>query len=326
MADSHQQILRVLIRRLPGALRAAVSRNWMMKLLCLALAFAVWQGIRESTGFETVITQVPLQITAGEGYAVSDQSCDSVGIRFRGSREDIRFISRDQVAVRLDMSDHSDSLRRTVKLTPRYVKAPSQARAVEFDPPEVTVTMDREVEQVLPVKAVFEGELPPGIQIEKVVCSPASVRVRGAEQLLRDAEQVRTEPVNLDGRYNTFKTQAALSSAGQPWTVSPERVTAEVSLVERVATQRIENSYVRPLLAADDTRTVKIRPEKVTVVLRGSPQRLAALDPRAVCTYIDCAELTEPADYEIPVRADVPSGIQVEKIEPPTVQVTVRKM
>jgi YbbR domain-containing protein len=118
----------------------------------------------------------------------------------------------------------------------------------------------------------------------------------------------------------------AVASAGQPWTVVPERVTAEIALVERVATRRIENSDVRLLLASDDTRVVQIRPEKVAVTLRGSPLRIADLNARDVYTYIDCTELTEPADYEVSVRVDVPAGLQVEKIEPAAVQVTVRKM
>jgi YbbR domain-containing protein len=302
------------------------SRNWVMKLLCLVMAFAVWQAVRENTSFEVVVADVPVTVTVGEGRAVLDQSTDTVSIRFRGSRDDIRFISSDQVEVKIDVSGNIDRLRQTIKFSPRYVKAPSRAHAVQFDPPEITVTIDREVERVLPVKAVFEGELPQGIQMEQNACTPATVKVRGAERLLSELEQVRTTPVSLDGRYNSFKTHVAVASAAQPWTVSPERVTVEASLVERVATRRIENNYVRPLLASDDTRVVKIRPEKVAVTLRGIPQRVADLNARDVYTYIDCTELTEPTDYEVSVRVDLPPGLQVEKIEPAAVQVTVKKM
>jgi hypothetical protein len=297
-----------------------------MKSLCLVLAFAVWQVIRENTSFEVSVADIPVLVTAGEGRAVFDRSTDTVNIRFRGSRDDIRFISSDQVEVKVDVSDHPGRLRRTIKFSPRYVKAPSRAHAVQFDPAEITVTLDREVERVLPVKIMLEGELPPGIQLEQTVCNPATVKVRGAERLLSELEQVRTAPVGLDGRYSSFKGHAAIASAGQPWAVSPDRITAEVSLVERVASRRVDNSIVRPLLAADDTRVVKIRPEKVSVTLRGSPQRIDELNVRDVYTYIDCTELTEPAEYEVPVRADVPSGLQIEKIDPPAVHVTVKKM
>ena len=303
-----------------------MTRNWFLKQLCLVLAFAVWQGIRESTSFEVVVADIPLTVTAGDGHAVLEQSSDVVSIRFRGSREDISYISRDQISVEVDISERADRLRQSVKLVPRYVKMPSRAHTVGFYPSEVIVTIDREVERLLPVKAAFEGTLPEGIQLEKAVCEPASVRIRGAEQRLLDLEQVRTVPISLDGRYNTFNTHVAVAENGQPWTADPERVSVELELVERVATRRIEKNQVRPLLASDDTRVVKIRPEKVDIVLRGSPQRIENLETRDVYAYVDCTELTEPAEYEVPVRVDVPTGVQVEKIEPPIVQVVVKKM
>lgn len=326
MTDKRRQTIRRLVNFNLSPLWESVTRNWMVKLFCIVLAFAVWQGVRESTSFEVVVSDIPVTVIAGEGRAVLDQSSDVVSIKFRGSQEDVRFMNRERISVVLELPERSTRLRQTVKLSPRYVKAPSRAHAVQFDPAELTVTMDREVERVLPVRAVFDGRLPEGIQLEKAVCSPATVRVRGAEQLLMDMEQVRTVPVNLDGRYHSFNTYVAVAAGGQPWNASPERVSVELSLVERVASRRIENSIVRPLLASDDTRVVKIRPDLVHVTLRGSPARIAELNARDVYTYIDCTELTDPADYEVSVRADVPAGVQVEKIEPPAVKVTVKTM
>lgn len=303
-----------------------MSRNWVLKLFCLILAFTVWQGIRESTSYEVLLQDVPVTVTAGEGLAVLDQSTDVVSIRFRGSRDDIRFISRDQVSVEIDISDRSSRLRQTVKLSSRYVKAPSRAHAVLFQPADVTVTVDREVERVLPVKATLEGKLPEGIQLEQTVCDPASVRVRGAERRLINLEQVRTAPISLDGRYNSFKTHVNIVSDGQAWVAMPDRVAVDLLLAEHLATGRIEKSLVRPLLASDDTRVVKIRPDRVDVVLKGIPQRIETLNVRDIYTYIDCSELTEPTEYEVPVRIDLPPGVQLEKMEPSVVQVTVKTL
>lgn len=324
MSDKLKQTVQRLLSFNLAPLWGSMTRNWMTKLICLVLAFAVWQGIRENTSYEVVVADIPVSINAGPNRAVLDMSTDVVSIRFRGSREDLRFINRDQVAVEMDLSERTDRLRQTIKFTPRYVKAPSRAHAVSFNPPEVTATLDREVGRDLPVKASLAGTLPEGIQMERAVCDPATVRVRGAEHRLLSLEQVRTVPVSLDGRYNSFKTHVNVAAVGQPWTAEPDRVSVEVSLVERLATRRIEKSLVRPLLTSDDTRIVQVRPERVDVVLKGSPDQIEQLDPRAVFTYIDCTGLTELTGYEVPVRVDMPSGIQIESIEPSVVQVTVK--
>lgn len=303
-----------------------MSRNGVLKIVCLILAFAVWQGIRENTSFEVVVDDIPVVITAGHGLAVLDQSTDVVSVRFRGSRDDVRFISREQVSIRMELSSQPDSLRQIIKFSPRYVKAPSRAHAVQFYPQDVTVTVDREVERILPVKAALEGDLPEGIQLESAICEPASVRVRGAERRLLDLEQVRTAPVRLDGRYDSFKTHMPIAANGQLWAATPDRVAVSINLVEHVAIRQFDQVLVRPLLASDDARSARISPARVKVTLRGSPQRVQSLSTSDIYTYVDCSDLPELTEYEVPVRVDTPPGIQVEKIEPATVQVTMRMM
>lgn len=304
-----------------------LTRNWLMKMLCLIMAFVVWQSVRENTSFEVVISDVPVIIhVEKEGRAVLEQSVERVNIRFRGSRDEVRFISNDRIQVQIDLSGRLDRSRQIIKLTQRHVKTPSRAHAVQFDPPEIVVMVDREVERILPVKAVFEGTLPQNIRLEKVVCTPAAVTVRGAERLLSEIDLVQTLPIRYEGRTSSFQTYIALDAAATPWVVAPDHVTVDALLTERVETRRIENSEVRPMLTSDDTRVVKIRPESVAVTLRGNPKQIAELNERDIYSYIDCTELTDPADYEVSVRVDFPAGLQIEKIEPAAVQVTVKKM
>ncbi len=311
--------------RMAASNMSATTRKWMLKLICLILAFAVWQGIRESTSYEVVVADIPVVIAAGNGLAVQDQSTDVVSIRFRGSRDDVRFISRDQVSMQMNISD-STRLRQTLKFSHRYVKAPSRAHAVEFYPPEVSVTVDREVERALPVKASFEGSLPEGIQLENAVCEPAMVRLRGAEQTLLNLDQVRTVPISLKERYTSFKTFVEVAAAGQAWAALPTRVSVSVSLMEHVDTRRIEGNPVHPLTVSDDMRGIHVVPERVAVILRGSPAALENLKTSDLTVYVDCSGLTEPTEYELPVRVDVPAGVYVEATEPSVVQVTVQTL
>lgn len=303
-----------------------LTRNWLLKILCVALAFAAWQGIRESTSFEVVVAEIPVTILAGEGRAVLDQSTDVVSVRFRGSRDEIRFISRDQISIEVTLEGQAGAMRETVKFSPRYIQAPSLAHAVRFYPPEITVTVDREVERALPVKAVLEGNLPEGVQLEKAICEPALVRVRGAEKRLLALEQLHTVPIRLDGRFNSFNTHVAVAANGETWVPSPDRVMVALSLVENLETLRIENNLVRPLLVSGDTRIVQIHPEKVTVILQGSPKQIEKMNTQDVYSYVDCSEMTELTEYEVPIHVDVPSGIKVKKVEPSVVKVTVKKM
>jgi YbbR domain-containing protein len=298
-----------------------MSRNWLLKLICVGLAFAVWQGIRQNNSHEMVVQEVPVRITVGKGLAVLKQSTDVVKIYFRGSSEDLRYISRDQVSLTLNITDRS-SLRQTLKFSGQDVNVPTRASAVQFEPATVTVTMDHSTSRSLPVKAVLEGTFPDGIRKEQTVCDPAVVEVHGAESQLRDLELVLTDPINIDGRRQSFETQMNVASEGKSWTVFPDRVAVKVILTEHVDERRLEGCLVRPLMLANDSRTVSIQPDRVNVVLKGPPQLIEALEVRDICSYVDCADMPEPTPYKKAVRVDLlPDGVHVE-IEPSEVTVT----
>jgi len=300
-----------------------MSRNWVTKVACLVLAFVVWQGIRENTSFETVMTDVSVRVVTAEGWAVLEQSADAVSVGFRGSRDDIKYLNSDQVEIVIELPENSGAAERSIRLLPRHVKASSRARAVAVTPEQLFVTVGREVERQIPVKVSFEGALPEGIDLEKTVAEPATVKIRGAAQRVGKLEHVRTEPVSLDGRVHSFKTHVSVATAGAAWQVTPERVLAEIVLIERTTTREFSDIYVRPLLLPGEARRIEIRPAKIRVVLKGSDQRMEPLKARDLYVYVDCSELTESAQYELPVRVDVPFGLQVERIEPAVVNITV---
>ena len=303
-----------------------MSRNWILKLICLVLAVAVWAVLREKTSMPKRIENVPVTIIVREGRAVLSQSSDVVSIDFRGSREDIRFINRDQLTVEVDLTQRPDELRQKIRLTDQMVHVSSRARVVEFIPKEIELKLDRKVDRILPIKAMLDGQLPEGIELEKAVCTPATVKVYGAEQHVMKLELLRTTPIRLDKQYSTFETHVAVAAKNQPWTATPERISVFVELKEQSGHRSFENKTVRALFSAGDFQRVTVTPVTVKIFLKGSQEHLDILSDEEVFAYVDCTKVPESPNYELAVHAHVPGGIRVEKIEPKTVNVAIKKM
>ena len=156
------------------------KEKWLL-LLCLVLAFLAWQGIRSNIGFEVSVSNILVEVDAPEGWAVWDKSVQKVNILFRGSREDIRYLNNEQLRVVIPMPKPERGREMVVRLKPKYLKNPTSANAkvVGFSPDEVVVKLDQESTKLLPVKATISGSLPEGLEIERMVSSPATVRVTG---------------------------------------------------------------------------------------------------------------------------------------------------
>lgn len=299
------------------------KEKWLL-LLCLVLAFLAWQGIRKNIGFEVLVPDVLVDVSVPDGWAVWEKSVHRVNILFRGSREDIRYLNTGQLRVVVPITEprHGDEIH--IRLSDKYLKNPTGAKVVRFSPSEIVVRLDQEGERMLPVKATVNGTLPEGLEIDRIVCTPASVKVSGARQILDAMENVHTDAIELKDRQKTFKESfpVALPEAGR-LRVEPDWVSVDVALVQRSSTQTFENIPVRVLCASGERRRLELLPQTIKITVKGQQQRIEQMRTADVFAYVSCTELAENTGYDLPVIVDLPAGLQLVKTEPAVVHVDI---
>lgn len=310
------------------ALFAALRRNGGMKLAALLLASVLWYSIREAISFETVLNDVPIDILHDDGWAVLDRSDETVDIRFRGSRADIANVSREQTKVIVDMKGLATGGQHLVPLRPDHVKiGGSGARAVYLRPERITVSLDREGERPVPVKADIQGAVPDGYEVEKIVCTPASVLLKGPLARLQEVDMLRTQPIDFEGRVQSFKVRKSVAPPSSVWTarMEPDRVLVEVALKESAALRTMENVPIKLLALPGSKSAGRVDPTRVNVVLQGRSEILGAMSVAQMRAYVDGSDLTTPARYDLPVQIHLVgvSGVRVISIEPQSVAVTI---
>lgn len=305
-----------------------VTRNKGAKLAALILAILAWYAVRAAISFETVVTDIPLALQVNDGWTIMSRSARTVDVVFKGSQDDIRYLNRDQVKVAVDLRGQPLQETMTVPIVPSDVTSPGAARALYVQPAEITVQLDREGEKQAPVKVDFQGSPQDGYELEKVVCTPASVRVFGPERRLAELETLYTTPVDLEDRTRSFrKNRVALAAPadGVGLRFEPDAVQVEALLVERAATQVLRDLPVDVLHPPGSRVSVEVWPGKVTLTLKGRTEALRLANRNMVRTYVDCTEIETPAQYNLPVRVSAPPGLAVAEIEPPLVQVNVKE-
>jgi YbbR domain-containing protein len=163
-----------------------------------------------------LIEGVPLEVKARTGLTVLQASAGTVNVIVRGTREDVRQVSRQDLSAVVDLS-HDDRVGPiTVKLTQRSIRHSRRVQVSEIDPPEVTVNVDQMIERELTVRPQFSGELPPNLSIERVVIDPKTVRERGPKTLLNSMTSVSTLPIDVTGRRTSFRERVELAPLAFP--------------------------------------------------------------------------------------------------------------
>lgn len=297
--------------------------KWLL-LACFVLAFLAWQGIRKNIGFEVSVSDIAVDVDVPEGWAVWEKSVHRVNILFRGSREDIRYLNKEQLRVVIPMPNPSYGKETSIRLSEKFLKNPTGAKVVRFSPSDIVVKLDQEDERSLPVKAATEGSLPQDFDIERIVCTPASVRVTGARQVLDGMVSIQTEPISLKDRQVSFKESIpiALPQAGR-MRVEPDWVSVEFILEQRSSSRVFDHVDVKVVCSAGETRQFNIHPQTISVTVKGQKQRIEQMLPTDVFAYVSCASLVENTGYEMPIVVNLPDGIQLVKTDPAVVHVNI---
>jgi YbbR domain-containing protein len=304
-----------------------LTHNWRIKLLAVVMAAVTWYMIREAISFEVMLPGLRLEVRAPAGMAILNQSATTVDVTFRGSQEDIRLLDPRQIQIVVERPPRSDArLLEEIALTPEAVRGAQGVRAVKFDPRRVRVTLDREEEKRVPVQGRTTGQ-PLFGEVESVACEPPTVRLRGPAAKLKVTEAVYAQPVDVDGRIETFVRRSPVQPPGDNWMarLDPAEVQVRVVIAARPSTVQTDGVAVTAVVDPGQSAPVTIEPPAVTVRLTGRSNELAALSWREVRVFADCSGLEGAATYTVPLRVYLPArSAVVARTEPETVRVTCR--
>lgn len=303
-----------------------IRHNRGLKLAAVVGAVMLWYAIRAVTSFEANVQGVQLDVLLDPGWAVLDRSIDEVDVLFRGSPSDIRYLSRDQIRVEVDLRGQSVAGSRDVRLGPRRVRAPGGVRAISVDPAEITLSLDREGAREVAVKAEIVGSTPDGFEVESVVCTPAQVRLQGPEGRLAGIQELKTGPIDLEGRLRSFTLTRTVQPPSETWSarVEPDRVRVDVTIVERSTRREVEGVPVQ-LVVRPDTPPINLASANgVKISLKGRSEVLAGVSGTNLTAYVDCTTLQPGEVREVKVFVPVPAGAELLSVDPPTLRVEMK--
>lgn len=193
-----------------------IPNDAVRKLVSLVLATCTWFFVKGVTSDSREIEGVPVEVRARPGLTVLQTSASTITVKVRGTREDVRQVSRQDLSAVVDLTKDDRFGPITVKLTPKSVRYSRRVQITEIDPPEVTVNVDEMIERELPVQPQLGGELPPNLSVERVITQPETVKVKGPKMLVNGMTSIATLPIDVTGRRTSFRERVELTPLAFP--------------------------------------------------------------------------------------------------------------
>jgi YbbR domain-containing protein len=174
--------------------------------------------------------------------------------------------------------------------------------------------------RTLPVSPVVTGTPAAGFEIDTITVDPSTVFVEGDADPLASLARVDTEPVSVSGlsETQTFETELALPEGIEAVDAGPVRVIVTF----RPVTESRSYSVGLQLVGTEAGLVYEPSTSSVLLSVGGNPAALDALSTGTTLAQLDVTGL-EPGTYDVPVTAELPSGVTLVAASPPTVSVTV---
>ena len=266
---------------------------------------------------------VPVQIERGEvpeGLEVGTESATPSTVTVSGPKT----IVDQVVAARADVVIQPSGIDvdEDVALIP--VDAVGDARSPADVSPttaRISIRVFSEPEtRTLPVSPVVTGTPASGFEIDSITVDPSTVLVEGDADPLAALARVDTAPVSVSGlsETQTFDTDLALPDGIEAVDASPIRVTVTF----RPVTESRSYSVGLQLVGTEPGLAYTPATTSVLLSVAGNPAALDALSTSTTLARLDVTGF-EPGTYDVPVTAELPSGVTLVAASPTTVSVTV---
>ncbi|HSL84508.1 MAG TPA: CdaR family protein [Thermoanaerobaculia bacterium] len=203
---------------------------WWLRLLALAIGVALWLtlswGKRERQSERVV--EASITYDTAEEMTVLDP-VRQIDVRVRGGTQRVRTLNPAMVNVLVEL-DQTRPGGTPVQLTPENVYVPEGFEVVSLDPNTLNLTLDRLITKRLPVEVDLAGEPAAGATVGTPVAIPPAVSLRGPETRLENVRLVRTRPVSLTRRAQTFEEMASVLPPDPLVSVEPGLVRVRVPM------------------------------------------------------------------------------------------------
>jgi YbbR domain-containing protein len=272
-----------------------VLRNWPLKLLSLALAFASWVAV---TGENRVVqdVSVPVEISVSEELILASTPPNTATVRLGGSESLMRRLNRLPMVLSVDLTDAVEG-DQDVQLSETILEGIPRGLEVDFiDPDRLSVVLDRRLRRELPVELAFLGQPPEGFHFYDASSSPETLLVEGPVSELEQVEVIRTTPIRLDRRESPFTIRvAAVPEGGHVQVVDPSPIEVRVEVDASPVERRFEAIPVR---VTGTIHSNSSTPAALNVTLSGPPSLIEPLLPEQIRIVADVTDLVPSVEAQ----------------------------
>lgn len=174
-----------------------LRENTKEKIMAVGLACILWVTF----GYQRDIVRrdflVPIDYkNVPQSWQIDEPQLTEAKVIFQGPDQAFQLLDEKSLRLSLDLAPLAEK-KREFTLTKDMVNAPSSLSIAGISPAKIRVYASKQVRAILPVHVVTRNRLPDDLTLQKIMLSPATVRVMMDPRMKSDEINLETEPIDL---------------------------------------------------------------------------------------------------------------------------------
>ena len=294
-------------------------RHLGLKALSVGLAALLWFVVARDQVVERSL-RVPLEYQSiPEALEIVGDPPGMVDVRVRGASSALGRLQPGDVVAVLNLQGARPGSRIFHLLTGE-VRVPFGIEVTQVAPPTVAIDLEPTGRRVVPVLPALEGEPAEGFVAGSIRVDPPSVEVVGPESRLAKLTTATTEPVSLAGARTTVRDRVTVGVNDGALRLTELRAVLVTVEIEPAPVERSIGSVPVGVRNIEDDLRAVVTPSTVTVVVRGSRDRVASIAREDIDVWVDLSSLGR-GRYTLDVRGEGGQEFGFVRTEPASVQV-----
>jgi YbbR domain-containing protein len=299
-------------------LAAAIRRNAGLRLLSIVLAIGLWLFVNAGERNAQQSFTVPISYRGlRPHFVIADPHPESVSIEVSGPRTLLSLIAPNRLTLKLNLAGAGVG-QMLFKIGPDSFNVLRKTTVVSVSPSQIVLEIDHIVPRSVPVHLVLNGAVADGYHVTSIDVNPRMVMIKGPSKQIARIQEIASEAIDLDGATGNLSREVPLDVPVGATRVDPSEVAAAIAVSESIANKEFR---AVPVQVRNSGYTWKVQPGQLNVTLRGPVLRLAQVN-LANAVVIDADGMT-PGNYAVPVRVELPEGVELVHQSAEKVRLTV---
>ncbi len=291
--------------------KQALTRNIGLRVISLLVAVGLWLLVNAGQRDAEISLQIPVAYRGlPANLMIVNAHPEFVNLVVSGPRTLLSLLDPGRLTLRLDLAGVAPG-QADFNIGPDRFNVPRQTRIERISPAQIRLDVDQLVSRQVPVHLSVGGRAARGYTISAVDVKPPTVTVTGPGREVGRLQKLETAPFDVDGASADVSREVGVINPGGLIRLSIEQVAGTVRLQEVVTDRRFHELEIR---VRDAALEYKIEPDRAEVTVRGSMNKLSTLNLDGA-VYVEALGVG-PGSNELPVKVDLPEGVDLVRQTP----------